>query len=133
VESQEVAQPQPVSRNSPVDILGSDPLAVVAVGPEVLAEITNRWTTFSRIGIDKNKRKTVMEKYPPPGNVEGLLPPKLNAEISACLSEALIKQDNFFVTASRANRKSCVGHCYTHEPIFRQSIRRNCCTVAGLV
>lgn len=45
----------------PLDILGTNPLAAAAVGPEVHAEIANRWTTFCRTGIDK-LRKNISSK-----------------------------------------------------------------------
>ncbi|VEN48392.1 unnamed protein product, partial [Callosobruchus maculatus] len=85
----------------PIEILGTNPLASAAVGPEIHAEIASRWTTFCRTGLDKDDRKSLMEKYPSPSNVEGLSPPMLNAEISVCLTENLLKQDKFLSTLQR--------------------------------
>nr|CAI5822348.1 unnamed protein product [Callosobruchus analis] len=85
----------------PIDILGTNPLESAAVGPEIHAEIASRWTTFCRTGLDKDDRKSLIEKYPSPSNVESLSPPILNAEISACLTENLLKQDKFLSTLQK--------------------------------
>nr|CAI5830805.1 unnamed protein product [Callosobruchus analis] len=84
-----------------IDILGTNPIESAAVGPEIHAEIASRWTTFCRTGLDKDDRKSLIEKYPSPSNVEGLSPPILNAEISACLTENLLKQDKFLSTLQK--------------------------------
>nr|CAI5869208.1 unnamed protein product [Callosobruchus analis] len=85
----------------PIEILGTNLLQSAAVGPEIHAEIASRWTPFCRAGLDKDDRKSFMEKYPSPSNVEGLSPPVLNAEISACLTENLLRRDTFLSTLQR--------------------------------
>lgn len=47
------------------DILGSDPAASPHPGPIIIhEEITNRWSTFAKKGIDKADRKNLLQKYP---------------------------------------------------------------------
>lgn len=83
--------------NSVTDILGSDPTASPHPGPIIHEQITNRWSTFTKKGIDKADRKELLQKYPLISNIPSLKPPVLNPEIEGCLSETVLKQDSFLL------------------------------------
>jgi hypothetical protein len=64
-------------------------------GPEFHEEIVNRWGKILKEGLDKDKRKNILEKYPTGKNLQLAKAPKLNDEILSSLPDQAVKQDNF--------------------------------------
>jgi hypothetical protein len=82
-------------------ILGKQPKANQP-GKEVHAEVAARWTHFLREGVEREEKTALYEKHPIPANCQALSPPKLNGEIEASVSDALLKQDKFLQSVQEA-------------------------------
>lgn len=63
------------------------------VSPEVDADIPSRWEPILRKGLNVERRKTLLEKYPLPQNFGGLAPPKLNLEVKEALNAQVVRRD----------------------------------------
>lgn len=65
-------------------------------GPPINTETADYWSEILRNGLDKTLRKEIIEKYPVTENCLGLRSPKVNQEVTVCISETVLRQDNFF-------------------------------------
>lgn len=83
------------------DILGKTPQSNQP-GKEVHTEVATRWTHFLREGVDREDKAALYDKHPIPANCQALSPPKLNGEIEASVSDALLKQDKFLQSVQEA-------------------------------
>ncbi|KAL4720240.1 hypothetical protein ACJJTC_018227 [Scirpophaga incertulas] len=62
-------------------------------GPDLLPSIVTRWEAIIKKGLDKEERKDLLKKYPPPLNFKILNAPKLNPEARAAAGENVLKRD----------------------------------------
>lgn len=80
---------------SSFSVLGANPSKLGDQGVTLHEEIVVRWTSYLQKGLDKDIKKNLIEKYPKVTNCDALEPPRLNAELSSCLPEYVLKQDKF--------------------------------------
>ncbi|VEN62351.1 unnamed protein product [Callosobruchus maculatus] len=76
-------------------LLGDDFKAPSTTGPELHAEIVDRWSSVLAEGLDKDIRKSLIEKYPFSKSCPLLRAPLLNEEIERCIPDLPNKQDKF--------------------------------------
>lgn len=76
-----------------LDILGVDPTATTNYGKEIHDQLASRFEHFATMGLAKDARKELNDKYLVPSNCVRIDAPVLNDEIKAALSEQLIKRD----------------------------------------
>ncbi|CAG5109252.1 Protein of unknown function [Cotesia congregata] len=76
-----------------LEILGDDPTNEIKYGPEIHKEIATRFEHIATLGLSKENRKEIMEKYLTPANCTRSGAPLLNPEIKAAISETVIKRD----------------------------------------
>lgn len=87
-----------------LELLGNFPQEEL-YGPELLPSIVTRWEAILKKGLDKDDRKNLIKKYPPPVNSKMLTAPKLNPEASAASSETVLKRDK--AIEIKQNQVSC--------------------------
>lgn len=73
--------------------LGKEGDSVEVRGDDLQIQLVNRWTNIIHQGLGKEARETLVRKYPTPGNFPAAVPPQMNPEISASLSDSTIKRD----------------------------------------
>lgn len=85
-------------------------------GPEFHEEIVNRWGKILKEGLDKEKRKSILEKYPTGKNLQLSKAPKLNEEILSSLPDQTVKQDNFLCQVQNhiSSILTAIGSPITH-------------------
>nr|CAI5825170.1 unnamed protein product [Callosobruchus analis] len=76
-------------------LLEDDFKAPSTTGPELHAEIVDRWSSVLSEGLDKDIRKSLIGKYPFRKSCPLLKAPLLNQEIERCIPELPNKQDKF--------------------------------------
>ncbi|KAJ8723780.1 hypothetical protein PYW07_007760 [Mythimna separata] len=76
-----------------LDILGADPTTDKKYGKEINKELSIRLQHWTTMGITKEQRKELKEKYLTPENAKLIDPPELNAEIKAAVSDIITKRD----------------------------------------
>ncbi|KAH9641862.1 hypothetical protein HF086_011612 [Spodoptera exigua] len=76
-----------------LDILGADPSASKKYGMDINNELAVRIQHWTTIGVTKEQRNELKDKYFTPENAKLIDPPELNAEIKAAVSEIIIKRD----------------------------------------
>lgn len=76
-------------------IMGSDPKASEKLDPPLHAELVNRWETYVKQGIDKDKLKKIIDNYSIPENCTQLAAPQLNPEIQNNLADSENKSDTY--------------------------------------
>ena len=65
-------------------------------GPPINTETAEYWSEILKNGLDKTIRKEIIEKYPVTENCLGLRSPKVNQEVTVCINDTIMRQDNFF-------------------------------------
>lgn len=76
--------------------LGDEGKVEVKVGKDINPQIAERWTNIIKMGIKKENLNQILTKYPTPANFPLANAPKLNSEITAAVSENVIKRDKRF-------------------------------------
>ncbi|CAG9796903.1 unnamed protein product [Diatraea saccharalis] len=76
-----------------LDILGTDPAAIQKYGPDINKDLAHRLCHIATTGLDKETRKTLIEKYLVPANCSQVGAPQLNAEIKAAVPDTVLKRD----------------------------------------
>lgn len=76
-----------------LDILGSDPSAVVDYGTDINKDLATRLQHIATLGLGKEIRKELTERYLIPANSVLIGAPLLNAEIKAAVTETVLKRD----------------------------------------
>ncbi|CAG9137754.1 unnamed protein product [Plutella xylostella] len=74
-------------------LLGEAPESETVFGKAVHKDIAARWTEIIKKGLTKEAKDKIFKDYYEPENCELLLPPKLNPEAKAALTESFIKRD----------------------------------------
>ncbi|XP_048488805.1 uncharacterized protein LOC119691882 [Plutella xylostella] len=74
-------------------LLGEAPESETVFGKAVHKDIAARWTEIIKKGLTKEAKDKIFKDYYVPENCELLLPPKLNPEAKAALTESFIKRD----------------------------------------
>ncbi|XP_022821717.1 uncharacterized protein LOC111353097 isoform X1 [Spodoptera litura] len=62
-------------------------------GPSAHNEIVQRWTPILSKGLKKEDKAMLLKEYAPFHNIPAMVPPKLNPELSAAVSEPVKKRD----------------------------------------
>ncbi|KAJ8949104.1 hypothetical protein NQ317_004198 [Molorchus minor] len=76
-------------------VLGDNPALANTTGTDIHEELSVRWSTYLTKGIPQECRKLLLEKYPIPGNCNGLQAPRMNDEVKSILSSQVNKNDYF--------------------------------------
>lgn len=76
-----------------LEILGEDLSKEEKYGQEVHGELANRINFVVTRGLTKESRKELITKYLTPSNCAQIDAPKLNMEIKAAITEAVVKRD----------------------------------------
>ena len=71
------------------------------LGPPINTEFSNYWQRIALQGLAADRRKSLLEKFPPPENCFSLRPPKLNEELAAVLDTVPLDRDNRIVRKQR--------------------------------
>lgn len=81
------------------------------IGDSIRQELVDRWENIMKMGIFKEKWTALTDKYLTPVNFPRAIAPKLNAELTATLSENMIKRDKKFEYRQNLIGKvlSCLG------------------------
>lgn len=100
-----------------LDILGTDPSAVVEYGPNINEELASRLNYLATSGLDKDSRKELMQKYLVPINCKNISAPQLNPEIKAATPEYVQKRDKSieFHQKEIAAAIACIGQIMTTQ------------------
>ncbi|VEN62536.1 unnamed protein product [Callosobruchus maculatus] len=77
--------------------MGADPTNNSLFGPNIPDEVVVRWKSYLSMGVDKEMKSNLLEKYKIPENCQILQGPKLNPEVQALLSPIEQKKDNFLL------------------------------------
>ncbi|KAL0821475.1 hypothetical protein ABMA28_004945 [Loxostege sticticalis] len=100
-----------------LDILGTDPSAVMEYGPNINEELASRLNYLATSGLDKDSRKELMQKYLVPINCKNISAPQLNPEIKAATPEYVQKRDKSieFHQKEIAAAIACIGQIMTTQ------------------
>lgn len=74
-------------------LLGDAPEPETIFGAAVHKDIAARWHNVLKIGLTKDCKESIFKEYLIPSNCELLVPPILNPEAKAALTDAFIKRD----------------------------------------
>lgn len=77
--------------------MGTDPTNNTLLGPDMAEEVVIRWKSYLSVGVDKEIKNKLLEKYKIPANCQILQGPKLNPEVQALLSPIEQKKDTFLL------------------------------------
>ncbi|XP_057332089.1 uncharacterized protein LOC130671954 [Microplitis mediator] len=99
-----------------LEILGEDPSKIEKHGSDFHTEIATRFQYWSTLGINKENRKELNEKYLIPRNCPCINAPLINPEIKAALSDTVVKRDKGIEAKQKqlASAISCVGGAISH-------------------
>ena len=81
-----------------LEMLGEDPQKSKALNINIHESLRRRWNYWITHGLEKKVKDELTEKYARSTEFDA---PKLNAEMSAILSEAAVKRDNFMLKNQR--------------------------------
>ncbi|KAI5632755.1 hypothetical protein NE865_14516 [Phthorimaea operculella] len=76
-----------------LSLLGEAPEPETMLGKAVHKDVASRWVEIIKKGLTKDVKETLAKEYLIPNNCELLVPPILNPEAKAALSEISIKRD----------------------------------------
>ncbi|XP_046605016.1 uncharacterized protein LOC124297748 [Neodiprion virginianus] len=68
------------------------------LGPELPKPIAVRWEEIFKQGLPPELKTSIIEKYLPPSNCMFIDPPKVNPELKAASTEAVVKRDNRIIS-----------------------------------
>ncbi|CAH1973241.1 unnamed protein product, partial [Acanthoscelides obtectus] len=63
-------------------------------GPSIQQDVADRWKTVIKKGLEDEKRRDIMKKYPPPENAHNFGAPKLNAVVKQAIVDSVAKRDS---------------------------------------
>ncbi|KAL4720456.1 hypothetical protein ACJJTC_014224 [Scirpophaga incertulas] len=94
-----------------MDILGCDPTIDTKYGKDINSDLAIRLQHYSTVGITKEGRKDLCEKYLIPSNCKLIDAPLLNAEIKAALTDIVAKRDKYIENRQKqlATTLSCLS------------------------
>ncbi|KAJ8718873.1 hypothetical protein PYW07_016429 [Mythimna separata] len=104
-------------------ILGEDPSSSVKYGPDLHKELSKRLQYIATEGLDKDCRKTAVDKYLVPANCHYIAAPLLNAELKAAIPEVAAKRDKAIVVKQNqmASVISCLGQVITSQLVSKNN------------
>lgn len=76
-----------------LEILGADPTAVVQFSADIHKDLASRLEHLATMGLSKETRKELLEKYLVPANCTKIGSPAMNPEIKAAVTEPVLKRD----------------------------------------
>ncbi|XP_045773393.1 uncharacterized protein LOC123879142 isoform X1 [Maniola jurtina] len=76
-----------------LSLLGDAPENNSELGLPIHKDIATRWQEILQKGLKEDIKKDLIKLYPIPNNLEILIPPILNPEVKAALTEPLVKRD----------------------------------------
>lgn len=96
-------------------LLGEDPSQKKVYGKEIHPDLATRLQHMATVGLSKEARKELMDKYLPPVNSVLIDAPNLNAEVKAAVSEAVYKRDKGIELQQKqtASAISCIAEALT--------------------
>ncbi|KAJ8713625.1 hypothetical protein PYW07_013995 [Mythimna separata] len=118
-------------------ILGEDPSSSVKYGPDLHKELSKRLQYIATEGLDKDCRKTAVDKYLVPANCHYIAAPLLNAELKAAIPEVAAKRDkaivvkqnqmaitrrNFILSALKRDMKEALNNTKIDEYLFGENL-----------
>ncbi|XP_051162413.1 DNA topoisomerase 1-like [Leptopilina boulardi] len=80
-----------------IQLLGSDDTE--KFGPEIHDSIVEKWTNYLKLGLQKDEKKVLIEKYPTAKNFPMLKAPDLNPEIKELAKGIALKKDSFYIAS----------------------------------
>lgn len=94
-----------------LDILGVDPTITKKFSTDINKDLASRFLHIVTLGLDKENRKQLMDKYLVPANCSHIGAPILNAEIKAALPDTVIRRDKAIEARQKgiAAAISCLG------------------------
>lgn len=92
----EVPEVPPLSDDI-LQVLGTEE-ATGTEEPEINFHVATRWENVVKAGLGEKTREELIKKYPVPRNCPILVPPKLNVEIKAAVTEFSVKRDERLAT-----------------------------------
>jgi hypothetical protein len=101
--------------NDILELLGKTPSKNKKHSPPIQTDLAVRWEHVAVSGLSKDVKKDLLNKYFLPENCQKIDSPRLNPEIKAALSDALIKKDKVIETKQHQNAVaiSCISHALT--------------------
>ncbi|PZC74560.1 hypothetical protein B5X24_HaOG207672 [Helicoverpa armigera] len=75
------------------ELLGAEGLPSTSTAIELHESLAKRWSAILQNGLNADTKNNIIRKYDTPKNCNLLIPPKLNEEVAAALSESAIKRD----------------------------------------
>lgn len=91
---EEEQEPQVTLNADLLELLGGAHKPPLPHGENIHKDVALRWSSVLQSGLEDEVRKSLVSKYPIPGNCRLLAPPKVNSEVAAGLAEAVVKRDN---------------------------------------
>nr|CAH7742683.1 unnamed protein product [Callosobruchus chinensis] len=76
-----------------LSVLGDETGVTKVYGPPIHKHIAGRWLQILESGLDGEKRKELISKYPAPDNSRYFEAPKLNAIVRQAINDSVVKRD----------------------------------------
>nr|CAH7760283.1 unnamed protein product [Callosobruchus chinensis] len=76
-----------------LSVLGDETGVTKVYGPPIHKHIADRWLQILKSGLDGEKRKELISKYPAPDNSRYFEAPKLNAIVRQAINDSVVKRD----------------------------------------
>lgn len=89
-----------------IEFLGEDPSIVTLFGKDIHSGVATRIEHIITNGLENESKKEITKKYLIPENCQRLIPPILNSEIKAALTETNLKRDK-----GLENRQKQISTC----------------------
>ncbi|KAI5642501.1 hypothetical protein NE865_05528 [Phthorimaea operculella] len=98
-----------------LEILGTDPTQTNKFGKDLQKDLAIRFEHCATVGLSKDDRKQLADRYLIPNNCKLINPPTLNPETKAALSEMVVKKDKAIEAKQRvlASAISSLGEAIT--------------------
>lgn len=75
--------------------MGADPSVSESIGIALDSKLASRWSSYLTVGLDKDMKAGVFEKWAIPDNLKSLKPPRINDEIKLLASTDDLKKDSY--------------------------------------
>ncbi|XP_028175490.1 uncharacterized protein LOC114363845, partial [Ostrinia furnacalis] len=101
--------------NDLLDILGIDPTTDKKYGKDLHKDLSVRLQHWTTVGLDKDLKKELKDRYLTPGNCKLIDPPILNAEMKAAISDINVKRDKAIEAKQKVLTSAivCLGEAIT--------------------
>lgn len=95
--------------------LGNEGEEVKEIGLPIQSELAVRWSRIMSNGLGKESKELIMKKYPTPENFPSAIPPEMNPEMLASISEVCIRRDRRITSHQHTTGKimTCLGKALT--------------------